>query len=143
MTILDAGILLYAYNADAPQQKIIARWLAQLLDSTEIIGLPLVTIWAFLRICTNPRVWDNALPAKKAFAIVREWLAQPAVILLQPGPRHWELLEPIVLEHNATGPLATHAVLACLAIENGALLASTDRQFSRFKGLRWINPLDK
>lgn len=34
-----------------------------------------------------------------------------------------------------------HAVLAALAIENGALLASTDHGFSRFRKLRWINPL--
>jgi predicted nucleic acid-binding protein len=70
-------------------------------------------------------------------------LAQPAVVLLQPSPRHWELLWPLVLQHNATGPLVTNAVLAALAIENGALLASTDHGFSRFRELRWINPLHK
>lgn len=141
MTVLDANILLYAYNADAPQQKAAARWLTELVESREIIGLPWVTTWAFIRISTNPRIWANPRPAKDAFGILGKWLAQPGVIALHPGPRHWELLESLALKHNATGQLTTDAVLAALAMENGALLASTDQDFSRFKGLRWVDPL--
>jgi uncharacterized protein len=85
MTVIDANLLLYAYNADAPQQGPVARWLSGLLESNEVVGLPWITIWAFVRISTNPRIWDNARPAKEAFGIVGEWLAQPSVILLQSG----------------------------------------------------------
>ena len=143
MTVLDVNLLLYAYNSDVPQQSAAARWLADLLESGEIIALPWITVWAFIRICTNPRIWKSPRPVKEAFAIIDKWLAQPGVILLQPGPRHREILEQLVEEHNATGPLVTDAVLAALAIENGASLASTDQGFSRFRGLRWINPLSK
>jgi toxin-antitoxin system PIN domain toxin len=141
VTILDVNLLLYAYNSDAPQQNMAARWLAKLLASGETIALPWVTIWAFIRISTNPRVWKNPLSVKEAFAVIDQWLAQPDVVLLQPGPRHKEILEQIIGEHNATGPLVTDAVLAALAIENGALLASTDQDFSRFRELHWVNPL--
>jgi hypothetical protein len=65
------------------------------------------------------------------------------VVPLDAGPRHAEVLERLVTEHGATSPLVTDAVLAALVIENGALLASTDHDFSRFRGLRWINPLGK
>jgi predicted nucleic acid-binding protein len=34
------------------------------------------------------------------------------------------------------------AALTALAIENGAALASTDRDFSRFRGLQWVHPFD-
>jgi len=74
---------------------------------------------------------------------VNEWLTLPDVIVLHPGPRHWELLERLVTDHKATGPLVTDAVLAALAIENGASLASTDQGFGRFRGFRWIDPLAK
>jgi hypothetical protein len=141
LTIIDANLLLYAYNADAPQQSAAAQWLAELVDSGEPVGLPWVTIWAFVRISTNPRIWANPLSATQAFAIVKDWIAQPGVILLQVGPRHAELLERMVSEYAATGPLVTDAVLAALAIENGALLASTDQDFRRFPILRWVNPL--
>ena len=141
MTLLDANLLLYAYNADAPEQPRAAAWLEQLLDGTEVIGLPWSTLWAFLRIATSARIWRNPKSAQEAFEIMRGWLAQPGVLIVQPGARHAELLEALVREHRATGPLLSDAVLAALALENGAVLASSDRDFSRFPGLRWINPL--
>jgi toxin-antitoxin system PIN domain toxin len=143
MTIIDANLLLYAYNADAPQQKAAARWLKELFESGETIALPWITIWAFIRIGTNPRIWENPRPAKEVLEIVKQWLEQPAVVLLEPGPRHWELLRSLVIQHKAAGPLLTDAALAALAIENGAVLASTDQDFSRFTRLRWINPLNQ
>ena len=80
MTVIDANLLLYAYNADAPQQKASAQWLQQLLKSGGIIGLPWVTLWAFIRISTNSRIWANPKSAEEAFAIVGEWLRQPGVV---------------------------------------------------------------
>lgn len=141
MTILDANLLLYAYNADAPQQQAAAQRLAKLLASGEKIGMPWVTLWSFLRIGTNPRIWANPRPAKEAFAIVGEWLAQPGVVPLHPGPLHAQILEKLVTGHLATGPLVTGAVPAALAIEHGAVLASTDQDFRRFPDLRLLNPL--
>lgn len=143
MTIVDANLLLYAYNADAPQHGAAARWLTTLFESQEVIGLPWIVIWAFIRICTNPRIWDRPLPPKEAFSIAGEWLAIPDVLLLQPGRQHWVILQRLVAQGSATGPLVTDAVLAALAIENGAVLASTDQDFGRFKELRWVNPLSK
>jgi toxin-antitoxin system PIN domain toxin len=141
MTIIDANLLLYAYNADAPQQPMAAQWLAQLLASGEMVALPWVTIWAFIRISANSRIWPNPRPAREAFAIVDEWLAQPGVVPLQPGPLHLEILQKLVTDNGITGPLLTDAVLAALAMEHGALLASTDQDFRRFPDLRWLNPL--
>jgi uncharacterized protein len=141
MTIIDANLLLYAYNADAPQQRTAAQWLRKLLGSGEIIALPWVTIWAFIRISTNSRIWTNPRSAREAFAVVDEWLSQPGVVALDPGPMHPAILERLVSDHGAIGPLVTDAVLAALAIENGALLASTGQDFRRFPELRWLNPL--
>lgn len=141
MTILDANLLLYAYNESAPEQAASAEWLMNLLESGDTIALPWVSIWAFLRISTNARIFPNARSTKEAFAIVGEWLAQPGVVLLQPGVRHFEILERLALRYAANGPLLTDAVLAALAIENGAVLASADQDFRRFPEVRWMNPL--
>ena len=143
MIVIDANLFLYAYNADAPQQRAASEWLTGLVASRETIALPWVTIWAFIRLSTNSRIWNQPLPAERAFAIVDEWLSLSDVVVIQPGPRHLELLKQLVITHNAGGPLVSDAVLAALAIENGALLASTDQDFSRFKGLQWINPLSQ
>jgi toxin-antitoxin system PIN domain toxin len=98
-------------------------------------------MWAFIRISTNSRIWANPKSARDAFVIIGEWLRQPGVVPLHPGPRHAEILEKLISDHGATGPLVTDAVLAALAMENGALLVSTDQDFRRFPTLRWLNPL--
>lgn len=141
MTVLDANVFLYAYNAGAPQQPVAAKWLTDLLKSGEIIGSPWITAWAFVRIATNPRIWQNPLGATQAFAILDQWWTQPDVIALQPGRRHRQILESLIVEDSAIGPLVTDAALAALAVENGAVLTSTDQDFSRFRSLRWLNPV--
>jgi toxin-antitoxin system PIN domain toxin len=139
--LLDANILLYAYNADALEHAPAVRWVEDVFSGSEVVALPWITLWAFLRISTNARAWQNPKPAAEAFEIVRGWLEEPNVVVVQPGPRHMELVEKMVVDHRAAGPLLTGAALAALALENGAVLASTDQDFSRFTALRWINPL--
>ena len=141
MTILDANILLYAYNADASQHVDTRRWLEQQLGAMDRIGIPWATLWGFLRISTNPRLTRVTLGVEEVFQAVRELLSHPQVTVVEPGPRHAEILEQLVRQGGATGPRVTDAALAALAIEHGATLASTDRDFSRFPDLRWINPL--
>lgn len=141
MILLDANILLYAYNADAPEHKAARLWLDKLLSGPDWIGLPWLTLWAFARIATNPRLFSRPFSAGEVFAVLRSWLALPKVVIVQPGPRHAELLERLVADYQATGPLLTDAALAALALEQGAILVSTDQDFSRFPGLQWQNPL--
>jgi len=139
--VLDANILLYAYNADAPEHGAAAAWLEAAMAGPDTIALPWPVVWAFLRLTTNPRVWPNPKTAAEAFGILKELLGLPGVVLLGPGDRHMETLEALVTRSKATGPLVTDAVLAAMTMENGATLASTDRDFSRFENLRWMNPL--
>lgn len=143
MTLLDANILLYAHNTHVPQHEAATKWLVVLAQSTEPIGLCWLTLWAFLRISTNPRVWPSPMPIADAWRLVNQWLAQPGTVLIHPGPRHAEILEKLMVGERATGPLVSDAALAALAIEHGAVLASADRDFSRFPGLRWINPIPR
>ena len=98
-------------------------------------------ILAFLRIGTNPRAMEPALSLDAASGIVEAWLACPNAVVPAPGERHWEVLREVMAGGQTSGPLISDAHLAALAIENGALLCSTDRDFSRFPGLRWVNPL--
>jgi hypothetical protein len=141
VTLLDVNILLYAYDKDAAHHVAAAQWVKHLINGPEVIGLPWITLWAFVRLSTNSRVLANPKTPQEAFQIVREWLALPGVVVVQPGPRHAELIERLVIENRAAGPMTTDAALAALAIENGAALASTDRDFSRFPDLRWVNPI--
>ena len=141
LTLLDSNILLYAWNQDDPNHEKIKPWLESLLRSQDWVGLPWITLWTFLRLTTNSRLYSRPLSPERAFEIVSEWIQLPNVVIVQPGLLHREILQRLVIVGQATGPLLSDAVLAALAIEQGATLASTDRDFSRFPGLSWINPL--
>jgi len=141
--LLDVNILIYASDPISRQQASALSWLEALFGSSGRIGFPWPTIWAFLRITTDRRMSTRPRTMASAIERVREWIQQPEVEIVQPGSRHFEILQRIVLECEVTGPLMSDAVLAALAIEHGATLASTDRDFSRFPSLKWVNPLDE
>ena len=141
MILLDANILLYAYDEASSHHREIQPWLQAQLSGSEDVGIPWLTLWAFVRIATNSRVQESPLEPHVAIRTLRDLLAWPRVRIIEPGPHHLHLLEEMVVEGQASGPRVTDAALAALAIEHGATLASTDRDFSRFPNLRWINPL--
>lgn len=141
MTIIDANLLIYFYNEDSKHHDATAKWFDSLISSTEQVGLPWITLWAFLRLSMNPKILPTPFSPDQAFSIVRDWIEQPAVILVHPGPRHAAILERLVVGTGARAGMVTDAALAALAIENGATLASADHDFSRFPDLKWVNPL--
>lgn len=141
MILIDANLLLYAYNTGAEQHRASRDWLEGALSGSELVSLAWVSVWAFLRIATNPRVFTHPLSATEAGSIVASWLNQPIASILDPGERHLDILRKLIKEGQATGPLVMDAALAALAIEHGATLYSTDRDFLRFAGLKWQNPL--
>jgi hypothetical protein len=78
-----------------------------------------------------------------AARIVDSWLTRRVVRLIVPGERHWSLLRTMLLEGQVRGPMTTDAQLAALTIEYGGVLYTSDRDFARFPGLRWVNPLQE
>ena len=141
MILTDANLLLYAYNLDAAEHGTSRQWLETQLSGPNLFCFAWQTITAFLRISTNQRAFAAPLSTKEAASIVSEWLERPQTVLLTPGENHWAIFQDLLESGQATGPLVMDAHLAALAIEHGAALASTDRDFSRFPGLKLINPL--
>jgi uncharacterized protein len=139
--LVDANLLLYAYNPRAEQHAKSKAWLEMVLAGPGLVHFAWLTLWAFMRISTNPRVFERPLSAAEAEAAISSWLAQPAVGILEPGDRHWDILCRLVRHGQTTGPLVMDAVLAAIALEHGSVLCTTDRDFSRFPDLKWTNPL--
>lgn len=141
MMVLDVNILLYAYGAASPRHKEARAWLEEILSGAEPVGLPWQTLAAFIRIVTNPRLPGFCRSAAEASRVVDEWLEQPNVRVLVPGDQHWPLFRQMIIDGQASGPLVSDAQLAALTMEYGGVLYTTDRDFARFPGLRWTNPL--
>jgi toxin-antitoxin system PIN domain toxin len=140
--MVDVNLLIYAYNPAAEQHAAAAGWLRKMFSQQEAIGLSWLTIWAFLRITTNTRLWRRPVSADDALDRITEWLKQPNVIIVEPGNRHFSILKSIIGSGRFLGTVITDAALAAIAIEHAATLASSDSDFRKFSGLRWINPLE-
>ena len=141
MIVPDTNLLVYAYNKQALRHEPARAWWERILNGNTPIGLPWITSSGFIRIMTHRRITAEPLSPDHAVDLVRSWLDQPNVVILQPGPKFAGLFLGYLEKLGVAGNLTTDAQLAALAVENQAELHSNDTDFSRFDGLRWRNPL--
>jgi hypothetical protein len=137
----DLNLLIHAYNSQSPRHQAARDWWESLMNESAPVGLAWVILLGFIRITTHRAVLNNPLPVKSACDHARSWLRQPQVSILHPGERHPDIVFGLLEALGAAGNLTTDAHLAALAIEYQAELHSTDADFARFAGLRWVNPL--
>lgn len=139
--LVDANLLLWAHHSRFEQHPQAREWWSATLSTTALVGIPWPTTLAFLRVSTHPRALELPLALPDAWAVVREWLARPNVRVPVPTDRHAYILGDLLLRGQAAGNHTTDAHLAALAIEWGLELCSADRDFARYPGLRWHNPI--
>jgi hypothetical protein len=137
----DANLLIYAYSPADRFHAAAREWMQNIFSSTHPVGIPILSIHAFLRVVTHPRVPSGPISFQRAAEIINSWLVLPNVCILYPGDRHWFILQQLSEEMGLTGALVTDAALASIAIEHGATIHTNDRDFVRFPDLRWHNPL--
>ena len=142
MIVPDVNVLIYATNADAPLHAAASKWWSSALSGPESVGLAWLVVLGFVRITTNHRIFAGALTTDDALAVVDDWMGAGPVVMIEPTDRHWGIFKELVAAAGTAGNLTSDAHLAALAIEHGATLCSTDRDFGRFAGLRWRNPLE-
>jgi hypothetical protein len=130
--VLDANVLVYAYDSTSDRHAGVRAWLERILNGDEAVGLPLVSALAFIRIVTNPAVMDQPMPPVDAVEVIASIVSRRAVTVLEPTERHWEVLAQLVATGKAKGPLVMDAHIAALALERGGRVATTDRDFVRF-----------
>ncbi len=140
MIVIDANILLHAYDRSSPRHVPASRWLQATIDGADDVGLALVTVLAFIRLTTDPRVYQVPMKTGRAIELVDSWLRRTNVQLIGPTDRHWATIAGLAANGQARGPLVMDAHLAALTMEHGATLATTDRDFKRFDGLRTMDP---
>ncbi len=143
MIIPDVNLLVYAYNSDAPRHERAKDWWQNVIRSHQAIGMPWAVALGFLRIMTSRTVLPRPMQPAVALGHVRSWLEQPFVRVLQPGPRHLDILAGFIEAGAIASPVITDAHIAALAVENQAWVHSNDSDFARFPGLRWTDPLER
>lgn len=141
MILLDVNVLVYAFRKDASQHRVFRDWLKSSLLNEPVIGLSELVLSSVIRIATHPRIFAKPSRLDEVLDFCDHLLLQPNVVRVSPGDRHWSIFARMAQEARVRGNLVTDAYLAALAIENGAEWITTDRDFARFKSLRWRHPL--
>lgn len=141
MILIDVNVLVYAHREDAPNHRAHLRWLERLLRSRQSFGMSDQILSGVVRVVTHPRIFDPPSPLGRALAFVDDLRSHPACVPIVPGPRHWELFVDLCRSAETRGNLVPDAYFAALAIESGSEWITTDRDYSRFPGLRWRHPL--
>jgi hypothetical protein len=141
MIVVDVNLLIFAYDTTCNEHRKARAWVEEVFTSDEPVGLPWQNISAFLRILTYPGLMGERFTMGQVLTIVDQWVEMPQVRLLAPGEYHWTLFRDMLVNGDVRGKLTTDAALAALAIEYGGVLHTNDRDFARFPGLRWVNPL--
>ena len=140
MILPDVNVLVHAHNSDSPVHEAARDWWDDRLSGSEGVGLAWATVLGFIRITTNRKIVARPLGVKDVMARIQGWLALPHVHIAQPSETHFARLRAQLERLGTAGNITTDAHLAVLAMERGYVLYSTDADFARFAGLRWVNP---
>lgn len=138
--LLDANLLVYAHTPESPRRAAASSWLEEVFNDTAKVGLPWPTLLAFARLMANPAIVRRPVSCAQAWSAAREWLRLPQTWIPLPTDRHATLMTKL-LEGESRGDLVSDAHIAALALEHGLTVCSTDRDFARFAGVRWEDPL--
>lgn len=140
MQLVDANVLLYAVNEDAEHHEAARRWLDDALSGESTVGFAWVVLLAFVRLSTNPAIFEHPLALDEAVVRVEAWLGATPAVVLEPGPRHLTRLRELLGSAGAGRNLVTDAHLAALAVEHRATVVTFDRDFERFAEVRVVRP---
>ena len=142
MILPDVNILVYAYNDRASGYERYKTWFEAQIRGNESYGMADIVLSGFLRIVTNPRVFDPPSSVEVALAFAERVRHAPNCVIVAPGPRHWQIFTSLCRSSAARGNLIPDAYLAALAIESGSEWITMDGDFARFPGLRWRRPFE-
>jgi len=141
--IPDANLLLYAYDDSSPFHQPAKAWWEQCLSGQEAIGLTHPTLFAFLRIGTNSKIYAVPMTLAEASAHIRSWSERRITQILQPPSDHINQVTELLKAAGGTaGNLVTDAQIAAHSQTYRAVIHTADRDFSRFPDIRCHFPLD-
>lgn len=135
------NVLVYSYRDDASGHAAYRAWLEALVDGDAPFAVADIVLSGFLRIVTHPRIFQLPAGMAEAVAFADALRGRPNAVPVAPAARHWAIFTRLCRESGTKGNLVPDAYLAALAIESGCELATADRGFARFAGLRWSHPL--
>ena len=140
MKLVDAHVLLYAVNTDAPHHVESRQWLDAALSGGASVAFSWIALLAFVRLATKVALFPLPLTVDEAFDRVDAWLGAAPAVLVEPTIHHARVVRSLLVATGVGGNLVSDAHLAALSIEHRCQIVSYDYDFSRFEGVDWATP---
>lgn len=140
MKLVDANVLLYAVNTDAPHHDRSRRWLDTALSGGDTVAFAWIALLAFVRLSTKEGLFPAPLSVDQAMDRVDAWLGAAPAMVVEPTVSHPRLVRDLLGALGAGGNLVNDAHLAALSIEHRCGIVSYDHDFARFPGVDWQPP---
>jgi hypothetical protein len=139
MLMPDVNVLVYAHRRDEAGHEAYADWLRGLVEGPGPFALSVLVAVGFLRVVTNPRIYQAPTPLPVALAAIEHLSGQPGCRLLAPSGTHLPEVVGLCRKTGAAGKLVADAQHAALAIAEGCTWVTRDANFAAFAahGLRW------
>lgn len=138
MLMPDVNVLVYAHREETHAHDRYAAWLTGLATGAEPFALSELALHGFLRVVTNPRIFDPPSTVRDGLQFIDGLIARPTCCLIRPGPHHWSIFRRLCEDGNLKGKIVADAAHAAVAIESGCEWATADTDFARFAPpLRW------
>jgi predicted nucleic acid-binding protein len=107
--LVDANPLVYAHVGGFAQHAAARAWLDERPNGSARVRLPWSSLLAFVRLVTNPRVFERPEPVASAWQQVSARLQCEAAWIPTPGERYRDVLEDLLKVPGMQANLVPHA----------------------------------
>lgn len=141
MIVADVNVLLHALHPASREHDAHRRWLDDLVNGTEDLGLVDAVLTGVVRLATHPRAYQPPVDGETARGFVDDLRTAPVARDLVANDAVWQVFDELLADDSqAVGNLVPDAWIAAMTIAHGGRLATTDRGMARWPGLDWFSP---
>ncbi len=113
-----------------------------LAESSAPWAIPWPCVHEFLSVVTSPRIYKTPSPLSVAIGQIDLWLECPTMSIIGETEAHWSTLTQLLIAGKIAGPMVHDARIMAICKQHGVTTFwSADRDFSRFTGVKIVNPL--
>lgn len=139
---VDTNILVHAHRADSGWHRAAATCVRRLAEGRASWAIPWPCIHEFFAIVTHARIYAPPSTIEQAVDQLDAWMESPTLVIVGESEDHWPLLRAQLTDGRISGPMVHDARVAAICMGNGVTeLLTADRDFGRFAGLAFRNPL--
>ena len=141
MVLFDVNIYVYAHREDSDFHREAKQYLQHAFSTQQFVGFSPLALAGFIRVVTHPKVFLEPTSLDTAVAFCEAIIENSSSGPILHGRSSWAIFSHLIQTAGGKGNVIPDAWFAALAIEHDCTWVTTDRDYSRFPGLKVEYPL--